>query len=60
MNILLLWGDAMAKGYAAPILTTYKQAHGGNQLKWPLVTRLLCLGEVILMTGLVQDFADTL
>ncbi len=26
MNILLLWGDAMAKGYAAPIWMTFKQA----------------------------------
>lgn len=26
MNILLLWGEAMAKGYAAPIWMTYKQA----------------------------------
>jgi antirestriction protein ArdC len=26
MNILLLWGEAMAKGYVAPIWMTYKQA----------------------------------
>jgi antirestriction protein ArdC len=26
MNILLLWGEAMEKGYAAPIWMTYKQA----------------------------------
>jgi len=26
MNILLLWGEAVAKGYAAPIWMTYKQA----------------------------------
>ena len=26
INILLLWGEAMAKGYAAPIWMTYKQA----------------------------------
>jgi antirestriction protein ArdC len=26
MNILLLWGEAMAKGYAAPIWMTFKQA----------------------------------
>ena len=26
MNILLLWGEAMAKGYTAPIWMTYKQA----------------------------------
>jgi antirestriction protein ArdC len=26
MNILLLWGEATAKGYAAPIWMTYKQA----------------------------------
>src|SRR5438445_12711705 len=25
MNILLLWGEALAKGYAAPIWMTYKQ-----------------------------------
>ena len=26
MNILLLWGEAMEKGYAAPIWMTFKQA----------------------------------
>lgn len=26
MNILLLWGEAMAEGYAAPIRMTFKQA----------------------------------
>src|ERR1700730_1801761 len=26
MNILLLWGEAVAKGYAAPIWMTFKQA----------------------------------
>lgn len=26
MNILLLWGEAVAKGYAAPIWMTYQQA----------------------------------
>lgn len=26
MNVLLLWGDAMEKGYSAPIWMTYKQA----------------------------------
>lgn len=26
INVLLLWGEAMAKGYAAPIWMTYKQA----------------------------------
>jgi antirestriction protein ArdC len=26
MNILLLWGEAMDKGYAAPIWMTFKQA----------------------------------
>ncbi len=26
MNILLLWGEALAKGYAAPIWMTFKQA----------------------------------
>jgi antirestriction protein ArdC len=26
MNVLLLWGEAMAKGYAAPIWMTFKQA----------------------------------
>ena len=26
MNVLLLWGEAMAKGYAAPAWMTYKQA----------------------------------
>ena len=26
MNILLLWGEAMAKGYTAPIWMTFKQA----------------------------------
>jgi antirestriction protein ArdC len=26
MNVLLLWGEAMAKGYAAPIWLTFKQA----------------------------------
>ena len=26
MNIVLLWGEAMAKGYAAPIWMTFKQA----------------------------------
>src|SRR5580704_12070633 len=35
MNILLLWGEAMAKGYAAPIWMTYKQAQelGANVRK---------------------------
>ncbi len=35
MNILLLWGEAVAKGYAAPIWMTYKQAQelGGNVRK---------------------------
>ena len=27
MNILLLWGEAMAKGYASAIWMTYKQAN---------------------------------
>jgi antirestriction protein ArdC len=35
MNILLLWGEAMAKGYAAPIWMTYKQSQelGANVRK---------------------------
>ena len=35
MNILLLWGEAIAKGYAAPIWMTYKQAQelGANVRK---------------------------
>ena len=35
MNILLLWGEAMAKGYAAPMWMTYKQAQelGANVRK---------------------------
>ena len=35
MNILLLWGEAMTKGYAAPIWMTYKQAQelGANVRK---------------------------
>jgi antirestriction protein ArdC len=35
MNILLLWGEAMANGYAAPIWMTYKQAQelGANVRK---------------------------
>ena len=35
MNILLLWGEAMAKGYTAPIWMTYKQAQelGGEVRK---------------------------
>jgi len=35
MNILLLWGEAMAKGYTAPIWMTYKQAQeiGANVRK---------------------------
>ena len=35
MNILLLWGEAVAKGYAAPIWMTYKQAQelGANVRK---------------------------
>ena len=35
VNILLLWGDTMAKGYAAPIWMTYKQAQelGGRVRK---------------------------
>ena len=35
MNILLLWGEAMAKGYTAPIWMTYKQAQelGGKVRK---------------------------
>jgi antirestriction protein ArdC len=35
MNILLLWGEAMAKGYAAPVWVTYKQAQelGANVRK---------------------------
>jgi antirestriction protein ArdC len=35
MNILLLWGEATAKGYAAPIWMTYKQAQelGANVRK---------------------------
>jgi antirestriction protein ArdC len=34
MNILLLWGEAVAKGYAAPIWMTYKQAQEiGGQVR---------------------------
>lgn len=35
MNVLLLWGEAMDKGYTAPIWMTYKQAQelGGNVKK---------------------------
>lgn len=35
INILLLWGEALAKGYAAPIWMTYKQAQelGANVRK---------------------------
>jgi antirestriction protein ArdC len=35
MNVLLLWGEAVEKGYAAPIWVTYKQAQelGGNVRK---------------------------
>ncbi len=34
MNILLLWGEAMTKGYAAPIWMTYKQAQEtGGQVR---------------------------
>ena len=35
MNILLLWGESVAKGYAAPIWMTYKQAQelGANVRK---------------------------
>jgi hypothetical protein len=35
MNTLLLWGEALAKGYAAPIWMTYKQAQetGGQVCK---------------------------
>ena len=35
MNILLLWGEAIAKGYTAPIWMTYKQAQeiGANVRK---------------------------
>ena len=34
MNILLLWGEAMAKGYGAPIWMTYKQAQElGGQVR---------------------------
>ena len=35
MNVLLLWGEAVEKGYTAPIWVTYKQAQelGGNVRK---------------------------
>lgn len=35
MNILLLWGEALEKGYTAPIWITFKQAHelGGHVRK---------------------------
>jgi antirestriction protein ArdC len=34
MNVLLLWGEATAKGYAAPIWMTYKQAQEiGGQVR---------------------------
>jgi antirestriction protein ArdC len=34
MNVLLLWGEAVAKGYAAPIWMTYKQAQElGGQVR---------------------------
>jgi antirestriction protein ArdC len=34
MNILLLWGEALAKGYEAPIWMTYKQAQEtGGQVR---------------------------
>lgn len=34
MNILLLWGESVAKGYAAPIWMTYKQAQEiGGQVR---------------------------
>ena len=34
MNILLLWGEAVAKGYAAPIWMTYRQAQEiGGQVR---------------------------
>ena len=34
MNIVLLWGEAEAKGYAAPIWMTYKQAQEiGGQVR---------------------------
>jgi len=34
MNIVLLWGEAMEKGYAAPIWMTYRQAHElGGQVR---------------------------
>lgn len=34
MNILLLWGEAMAKGYAAPLWMTYRQSQElGGQVR---------------------------
>lgn len=34
INVLLLWGEAMAKGYAAPLWMTYKQAQEiGGQVR---------------------------
>jgi antirestriction protein ArdC len=35
INVLMLWGEAMAKGYSAPLWMTFKQAHelGGHVRK---------------------------
>ena len=42
MNILLLWGEAMAKGYTAPIWMTYKQAQETRRQRPQGRARLAC------------------
>ena len=45
INILLLWGESVAKGYAANIWMTYKQAEGiGAQVRKPERARWARLG----------------
>jgi len=60
MNILLLWGEAMAKGYAAPIWMTYKQAQeAGGQVRKSQHGSLVVYANGITKTETNENGEDT-
>lgn len=60
MNILLLWGEAMAKGYAAPIWMTYRQSQElGGQVRKGEHGSLVVYANSITRTETDENGADT-
>jgi antirestriction protein ArdC len=59
MNVLLLWGEAVSKGYAAPIWMTYKQAQElGAQVRKGEHGALVVYANTVTMTDTDKEGRD--